>query len=82
MSEEGEDLSDLIPTLENKFQRIGLTLKKDETTFKSTYEIMRDLAEVFEDLDDIIKADILESVAGLAIINIYYKIKPHSIVIY
>ena len=64
VSEEGEDLSELVPTLEKKFQRIGLTLKESETEFKSTYDIMRDLAHVWDDLEDMDRAAILEDVAG------------------
>lgn len=64
MSDEGEDLTDLIPSMEKKFQSLGLTLRKDDQTFKSTYEIMKDLSEVWDDLTDMQRADILESVAG------------------
>ena len=64
VSEEGEDLSELVPTLEKKFERIGLTLKESETEFKSTYDTMKDLASVWDDLTDIDRASILEDVAG------------------
>ena len=65
VSEEGEDLTHLIPTMEDQFESIGLTLREDENTFKSTYDIIADLAEVWDDLEDMERADILESVAGL-----------------
>lgn len=64
ISEDGEDLSSLVPTLEKKFAALGLTLKKDDNTFKSTYDIFSDLSGVWKDLNDFQKADILESVAG------------------
>lgn len=64
VSEDGEDLSNLVPTLEKKFGALGLSLKKDDSTFKSTYEIFRDLSTVWDDLSDFQQADILESVAG------------------
>ncbi|QSF43548.1 phage tail tape measure protein [Paenibacillus tianjinensis] len=64
ISEDGEDLSNLVPTLEKKFSALGLTLKKDDSTFKSTYEIFSELSGVWKDLNDFQKADILESVAG------------------
>jgi TP901 family phage tail tape measure protein len=64
ISEDGEDLSDLVPTLEKNFQSIGLTLKKDETTFKSTYEIFSDLAKVWDQLNGFQRSNILELVAG------------------
>lgn len=64
VSDEGEDLSDLIPTLEKKFRAIGLTLQKDDQTFKNTYDIFKDLSTVWGKLNDMQRADILESVAG------------------
>ncbi|OME55374.1 phage tail tape measure protein [Paenibacillus odorifer] len=64
VSEDGEDLTNLIPSLEKKFQSMGLTLKKDDQTFKSTYEIFKDLSSVWNDLSDMKRADVLESVAG------------------
>lgn len=64
ISDEGEDLTELIPSLEKKFQSIGLTLKKDDTTFKNTYEIFKDLSSVWKDLNDFQRSEILELVAG------------------
>ncbi|OMD10718.1 phage tail tape measure protein [Paenibacillus odorifer] len=64
VSEEGEDLSNLVPSLEKKFKSIGLTLEKDDNTFKSTYEIFQDLAGVWGELNDFQRAGILEDVAG------------------
>lgn len=42
ISEEGEDLSNLFPSLEEKFASVGLTLKKNDNTFKSTYDIFNE----------------------------------------
>ena len=64
VSDEGEDLTDLIPVMEKQFNAIGLSLKKDNQTFKSTYEIIEDLSKVWHTLTDMQRADILESVAG------------------
>ncbi|NBI28592.1 phage tail tape measure protein [Chengkuizengella marina] len=64
IGEEGEDLSRLVPTLESSFKNLGLTLKQDENTFKSTYDIFNDLATVWEDLSDFEQANITELVAG------------------
>lgn len=64
VSEEGEDLSDLVPTLERQFSALGLTLLEDADTFHSTYKILKDLSGVWDDITDIQRADILESVAG------------------
>jgi hypothetical protein len=64
VSEEGEDLTDLIPSMEKLFNSVGLTLKENETTFKSTYDIIKDLSSIWETLTDMKRANILESVAG------------------
>ena len=64
LGEDGESISGLMPTLEQQFGRLGLTLKKDENTFLSTYEIMEQLAKVWDDISDFDRANILESVAG------------------
>jgi TP901 family phage tail tape measure protein len=64
ISEEGEDLSHLIPTLEKSFDKLGLSLKKNDNTFKSTYEIMQDLSSVWDKMSDFQQADILEKIAG------------------
>jgi TP901 family phage tail tape measure protein len=65
ISEEGEDLGGLIPSLEEKFNSLGLSLKKDDNTFKSTFDIFNDLSTVWSTmLTDFQKADITELVAG------------------
>ncbi|MBX4147499.1 transglycosylase SLT domain-containing protein [Paenibacillus lautus] len=64
MSDDGEDLTKLLPTLEAKFASVGLTLKKDDKTFKSTYEIFEDLASVWDRLSDFQQAEFVELVAG------------------
>lgn len=64
VGEEGEDLSELVPTLEKKFARFGLTLKQDDKTFKSTYDIFKDLSEIWNDISDMERASILEDIAG------------------
>ncbi|MFI2856783.1 transglycosylase SLT domain-containing protein [Paenibacillus sp. JSM ZJ436] len=64
VSEEGEDLTNLLPTLESKFASVGLTLKKNDDTFKSTYEIFEDLSTVWNQLSDMQQAEFVELVAG------------------
>jgi TP901 family phage tail tape measure protein len=64
IGEDGEDLGKVIPALEEKFNKLGLTLKKDENTFKSTFEIFQSLAGVWKDISDLDRASILEDVAG------------------
>lgn len=64
INEETGEALDLYPQLEQSFNNIGLTLKKNDNTFKSTYEIMDDLAKVWDDLSDFDQANITELVAG------------------
>lgn len=64
VSEDGEDLSGLIPKLESKFNKFGLSLKKDNDTFKSTFEILKSISSVWKDLTDMERADLLEDLAG------------------
>jgi len=59
-----EDLSDLVPTLENKFAKVGITLKKTDDEFLSTIDIMRQLRSVWDDITDMERAELLEAVAG------------------
>ena len=62
VSEEGEDLTYLVPKLEAKFNKFGLSLKKDNETFKSTFEILKDVSTL--DISDMEKAGLLEDIAG------------------
>lgn len=64
VSEEGEDLSNLVPKLEGLFNRFGLTLKKNDTTLKSTFEIFRDLSAIWDKISDMERAAVLEAIAG------------------
>lgn len=42
----------------------GIDIMKDDNTFKSTYDILKDLSNVWKDLSDIDQANILEQLAG------------------
>lgn len=64
VSDDGEDLTKLLPTLEAKFNSVGLSLKKNDNTFKSTYEIFEDLSTVWDRLSDFQQAEFVELVAG------------------
>lgn len=68
--------SDYMPKLENAFNRIGISLKETDDSFKSTYQIMKELAEVWDDISDFQRAELLESVIFFAPLygNIYRKI--------
>ena len=43
---------------------MGITLKKNDDTFKSTFEIFQDLSKVFDTLSDMDQAETLELIAG------------------
>lgn len=57
-------MSNLVPKLESQFKSIGLTLKKDENTFKSTYNVMRDLSAIFGNLSQMKQIQLLELLGG------------------
>ena len=50
--------------MEQSWNTMGLTLKKNEDTFKSTFEILTDLRDVWDDLSDMKQAEVLELLAG------------------
>lgn len=64
VSEDGEDVLEYLPKLEESFKNIGIQIRKDENTFKSTYDIMLELALVWEKLTDVQRANMSELVAG------------------
>lgn len=45
-------------------QLAGVDIMKDDNTFKSTYQIMKELSEVWKDLSDTTQANITELIAG------------------
>lgn len=64
VTEEGEEIAELVPTLEKNFQKFGITLEKSNGQFKSTYEILQDLAKVRNKMSDFEFAEISELVSG------------------
>lgn len=72
--EETEELSEDVQVLTGKIadltktanKPMGVSLFTDETkeTYKSTYEIFADLADIWDDLSDKNRAEVLEAVAG------------------
>lgn len=64
LTEDGEAVAGLLPKLEGMFNDVGLTLKKDNETFKSTYEIFEELAGIWGQLTDFQRANLLENIAG------------------
>lgn len=68
VSEDGEDLGSLVPDLEKTFNKIGEGLSimddSDPTKFKSTYDILGQLAGKWEDLSDLERANLVELLGG------------------
>lgn len=64
MTDDGEAVAELLPKLEGMFNDIGLSLKKDNETFKSTYQIFEELAGIWDQLTDFQRANLLEEIAG------------------
>lgn len=64
LKEDGSQVEGLVPKLESQFKDLGLSLKKNDNTFKSTYQIFKDLSEVWSDLPDFKKAKLLEDIGS------------------
>jgi ABC-type transporter Mla subunit MlaD len=64
ITDEGEEVQDLLPKLESEFNKLGITIRKDADTFKSTYDIFDSLASKWDELTDFQRANILELIAG------------------
>ena len=64
ITDEGEEVEDLLPKLEQSFNKLGIAIRENEDTFKSTYDIFDSLATVWDELSDVQQANILELVAG------------------
>ena len=59
-----EEMAELTPKLEAQFKRLGLTLLDSTGEFKSTYDILKDLSEIYPELNSLQQANINFLVAG------------------
>lgn len=68
LEEAGEDTEGMATSTAKLREEImalsGVDIMLDDTTFKSTAEIIKELGAVWEDLNDITQANILEKIAG------------------
>ena len=68
LEEAGEDTEGMATSTAKLREEIkalsGVDIMLNDTTFKSTAEIIKELGAVWEDLDDITQANILEQIAG------------------
>ena len=64
----GEDTNGLITSTSKLRDTIlslsGVDIMLDDKSFKSTYQIMKEISAVYNDLTDIDKATLLETIAG------------------
>lgn len=68
LEEMGEDTTDLAQGTSKIRKDIlalsGVDIMLDENTFKSTYQILKEISDVYDDLSDVNKAAVLEKLAG------------------
>ena len=68
LSSMGEDVDDLANSTSKMRDEIkalsGVDIMSDSQTYKSTFQIMREIAEIWNDLSDINQAGLLEKLAG------------------
>lgn len=60
-----DGMADSVSELRSELKQLaGVDIMKDENTFKSTYQIMKELSEVWKDLSDTTQANITELISG------------------
>lgn len=60
-----DGIADSVSELRSELKQLaGVDIMKDDNTFKSTYQIMKELSEVWKDLSDTTQANITELIAG------------------
>ncbi|MFS0857308.1 hypothetical protein [Paenibacillus taichungensis] len=64
IGENGEEIEGLKGAIESKLNSFGLSLMDDEKNTKSTYKVIGELHSVWNSINDIDRADILELIAG------------------
>ncbi|MGY5342936.1 phage tail tape measure protein [Paenibacillus glucanolyticus] len=64
VGENGETLTEILPSLDSKFAAIGLTLKKSDNTYKSTFDIFQELSSVWDRLSSTEQIEITQLIGG------------------
>lgn len=60
-----DGMADSVSELRSELKQLaGVDIMKDDNTFKSTYQIMKELSEVWKDLSDATQANITELISG------------------
>lgn len=65
MSSDGESLEENTAKLEDEFNQIGLTLFDLDGSFKSTYDILRELSGEWDGLSDTVQASLTYLISGV-----------------
>ena len=65
MGEETDNLASSTSKLRSEIQSLtGVDIMLDENTYKSTYQIMLEISKVWDKLNDVSQANVLEKLAG------------------
>lgn len=60
-----DDAGEAVPEMDKLIKTLaGVDIMKDDTTFKSTYQILLEISKVWKDLDDTTQATLLEKMFG------------------
>lgn len=71
LNEETEEVDESLKTIKGDlFELTGVSIMKDENTYKSTYQILKEMSEVWDGLTDKTKAEALEMMFGKLRANI------------
>lgn len=74
VAEDGEEVAELIPEIDAVLGKYGLTMEKvgeDGTkALKSTFEILGEISQIWDQLGDMDKSEIIEAVAGIRQSNV------------
>lgn len=80
-----DDTDELVPNLERVIEEVtningqgGVKIKIDEHTFKSTYQILKEISKVWEQIDDDSQAMLLEKIAGKHRANVLASVLNNS----
>lgn len=74
MEEDGEKVDGLTAKLEGDFNQLGLTLYDTNGSIKDTYQILKELSEVYPSLNAEQKAYYTELIAGECFARLYGNI--------
>lgn len=65
MNEETEELDESLKTIKGDlYELTGVSIMEDENTYKSTYQILKEISEVWDSLTDATRSDALELMFG------------------